>query len=80
MSYTNKEVQYEQGMAKFYNEFIQQYEDDVVFTKVFDYYETKSNLIVEPLSNLKEAENLIKKTLDCFIFILSNFNLIFKSR
>jgi len=60
MSYTFQDAEYEQGMDELFLEFKQQYEDDFIFDKVFDFYKLNPELAVDALLNLSEAELLLK--------------------
>lgn len=60
MSYTFQDAEYEQGMDELFFEFKQQYEDDFVFDKVFDFYKLNSDIAVDALLNLREAKSLLK--------------------
>lgn len=60
MSYTFQDAEHEEGLEYLYKEFKQQFEDDFVYEKVFDFYKSNPEISVEPLLNLKEAEKLFE--------------------
>jgi len=56
---TIQDAEREQGMEELYNFFKQQFEEEYIYNKVFEFYKSNKDLLKDPLLNFKEAKFLL---------------------